>query len=119
LPLVGRCHTDIVERFGIRREAGGTDHVTLLARTAPLGAEALASLSELALAAVAMSAGGDGGLNPPAKLRVGLFVARRVWSGPIRATACARCCGSGWLLDCEIRDERGQLLSTAFAAVPA
>ena len=48
---------------------------------ATVGAEALASLSDLALAAVAASARGDEGRNPPTNLRVGLLVARKVWSG--------------------------------------
>ena len=118
LPVVARCYTEVVERFGVHREACGAGHVTLVARTAPVGAEALASLSELALAAVAASARGDDGCNPPTNLRVGLLVARKVWSGSIRATAHARPCGPGWLLDCQLRDEHGRLLSTAFAALP-
>jgi len=118
LPLVARCYTDIVERFGVHREACGAGRVTLVATTAPVGAEALASLSELALAAVAASARGDDRVKPPATLRVGLLVARKVWSGSIRATAHARPCGPGWLLDCELRDAHGRLLSTAFTVLP-
>ena len=118
LPVLARRYTDVVARFGVLREAFGAGHVMLVATTAPVGIEALASLSELGFAAIATSARGDRGWSPPTKLRIGLFVARSVWSGPIRVMAHARSCGSSWLLDCEVRDEQGRLLSTAFAAVP-
>src|SRR5438552_10243623 len=107
LPLVARCYTDIVECFGVYREAYQVGQVTLVATAAPVAAEALASLSELALAAVAASVRGDDSFNPPTKLRIGLLAAAKVWSGSIRATAHARHCERGWLFDCELRDEQG------------
>lgn len=118
LPVLARRYTDIIERFGVQKEACGAGHVTLLATAAPVGPEALAALSELGLAAVATSARGGERSNPPAELRIALFIGRKVWSGSIRATARARCSGRSWLLDCELRDEQGRLLSTAFAALP-
>ena len=117
LPFVAHCYTDIIERFGVQREAHEVGHITLVATAAPVGAEALASLSELALAAVVASVRGDDS-NPPTMLRIGFLAAVEVWRGSIRATAHARPCGRGWLLDCELRDEQGRLLSTAFAAAP-
>ncbi len=123
LPLVARSYTEIFQRLGVRKEDCGPGRVTLLATTAPAGGEALASLSELALAAVSAgglcdSALGDEHSSPPMRLRIGLVVARKVWSGPIRATAHARPFGARWLLTCELRDEQHRLLSTAFAHVP-
>jgi len=112
--VVARCYTEIVERFGVRRETWTAGKVTAVATTAPVGAEALASLSELGLAVVAASVRG----GPPAELQIGLFVARAAWNGAIRVVAQARAGGIGWLLDCELRDEQGRLLSAAFAALP-
>ena len=117
LSLVARRYTDIVERFGVHREGCERGHLTLVATTAPVGAEALASLSELALALVGASVRDDASFTPPAKLRMGLVVAAEVWHGSMRAIAQARPCGRGWLLDCELQDEQGRLLSTAYAAL--
>jgi hypothetical protein len=118
LPLVARCYSDIVQRLGVCTQPSGEGRATLVARAASDGAESLASLSELALALAYTSALRDGRWGPPIKLRIGISVARTVWSGPIRASAEARPCGHGWLLDCEIRDEQGRLLSTAFGHAP-
>jgi hypothetical protein len=115
--LVARRYTDIVERFGVHREACQMGRLTLVATTAPVGVEALASLSELALALVGASVRADDSFTPPAKLRIGLVVAAEVWHGSMRAIAQARPCGRGWLLDCELQDEQGRLLSTAYGAL--
>jgi hypothetical protein len=117
LSLVARRYSDIVERFGVHREACQVGHLTLVATTAPVGVEALASLSELALALVGASVRDDDRFAPPAKLRIGLVVVAEVWHGWLRALAQARPCGRGWLLDCELQDEQGRLLSTAYGAL--
>ena len=118
LPLLARSYIDVLERFGVHREACEAGRLILVATTAPVGAEALTSLSELALALVAASVRGDDSFNPPARLRIGLLVAEETRRGSIRAIAHARRCGRGWLLDCELQDEQGRRLSTAYAAVP-
>src|SRR5438270_13830848 len=118
LPFVARCYRDIVQRLGVRAEASGAGRVTLVATTASAGQESLAALSELALAVAYTNAPRDRQVSLPIKLRIGFFVARTVWSGTIRATAQASRCGRGWLLECELRDEQGRVLSTAFAHAP-
>ncbi|HEY8944556.1 MAG TPA: hypothetical protein VIM73_09845 [Polyangiaceae bacterium] len=119
LPFVARRYVDIAQRFGVRRQACDVGRVTLVATNAFSGADTLASLSELALAAVYTSVARAEQESLPTMLRIGLVVVQAVWSGPIEATACAHSAGRGWLLDCELRDEQGRLLSTALAHAPA
>jgi hypothetical protein len=118
LPFLARCYGDVIRRLGIRTEAVGEGRAKLVASAASDGAESLASLSEIAMALAYTSIRGGGCVGPPATLRIGFFVVRTVWSGAITASAEAHPCGGGWLLDCEVRDDRGELLSTAFGHTP-
>ena len=114
ISLVARSYADIIRRLGVRKDACGAGRVALVATTAQPGADALASLSELAICAAYLSVRRDE--QAPLSVRIGLIIARRVWNGDVTAMARAtRLHGRGWLLECELRDARQRLLSTAYA----
>jgi hypothetical protein len=81
------------------------------------GREALAALSELAMATAFASAEPAPRRASSLQLRVGFLLVRRRWTGELEAVARASRCpsGRGWLLECELRARREGLLSVAFA----
>jgi hypothetical protein len=118
-PLVARSYTDVIRRLGVRKDACSAGHVVLVATAARSGAEALASLSELAMVAAYTNAKCGEPAGPPTKMRISLIVVRQVWNGDIRAMAQAtRLSDRAWLLDCELREVGKGLLSIAFASFP-
>lgn len=116
---VCRRHIDFMRELGACVEAWRPGHVVLAPLEVKPAPYVLEALSELAMALAYASVCEPRRLASGIEMRVAVIKVRSDWDGKLNAAANALSfpSGRGWLLDCEVRGDHGDLLASAFAYV--